>query len=254
MANDQSTTIPQLASVMMKDAGMAAKMLRLVNSAAYAVQEPVTSLEQALAMLGMKTIRTIALSISVISLFQQEQTHFNMKAFWFHNAVAAGMCKTIANLSKVCDPEMAFTFGLLKDIGKVLMVENAPLETRAIIAVASEYKLSFTDAARKVVETDDVEIAAWLCQHWELDTDLVNAIRYQNDLVRAGKPAMTAMAMLVENLCYLRKIRMSGCFDEPVLNPAVWQHLGLDKSALKTVIDAMTKDMESARELMTVVS
>jgi hypothetical protein len=64
----------------------------------------------------------------------------------------------IADKSKVCDPELAFTIGLLKNMGKLILVENAPDETRAIVAVAREYKLSFHAAAREVLDTDDAEL------------------------------------------------------------------------------------------------
>ena len=138
----------------------------LVNSAGYALREPVNSIDQALGLLGFGTIRSIALSVSVVSLFQQEQAQFNMKAYWLHSAVVAGMCRSVAKLNRCCDPEHAFTFGLLKDIGKVILVENAPEETREIISTAQRRKLGFSAAAREVLETDDAEIAAWLCQTW----------------------------------------------------------------------------------------
>ena len=254
MAADPATTIPMIAALMVKDAGMAAKMLRLVNSAVYALRQPVTSLDQALALLGFKTIRTIALSVSVVSLFKQEQTLFKMKAFWLHSAVSGGMCRTVARLSRICDPENAFTFGLLKDIGKVILVENASEETKAIISIAQERSLSFTAAARQVLETDDAEIAAWLCQTWELDTDLVNAIRFQHDLVHAAAPEMTAMGMVVDHLCAMRGIRTSGSCDAPVLDPQVWHHLGLDKASFKAVIAGMNNDITAAKELLTIVA
>ncbi len=254
MAGDPATTIPMIAAVMVKDAGMAAKMLRLVNSAVYALKQPVTSLDQALALLGFKTIRTIALSVSVVSLFKQEQAQFSMKAFWLHSAVSAGMCRTVARLSRICDPEHAFTFGLLKDIGKLILVENAPEETRAIIALAQERALDFTAAARQVLETDDAEIAAWLCQTWELDADLVNAIRFQHDLLHAAVPGMTAMGMVVEHLCALRGIRTSGSCDKPVLDQAAWSHLGLERDAFRTVIAEMDKDIAAARDLLNIIA
>ncbi len=252
MAGDPETTIPLIAEVIVKDAGMAAKMLRLVNSPVYALREPVNSIEQALGLLGYGTIRSLALSASVVSLFQQEQAQFSMKAYWLHSAVAAGMCRSVARLNRRCDPEHAFTFGLLKDIGKVILVENAPEETREIIAIAHKRSLGFTAAAREVLETDDAEIAAWLCQTWELDTDLVNAIRYQHDLVHAAAPAMTAMSMVVDHLCALRGIRTSGSCGTAVLDPQVWHHLGLDKSSFKAVIAGMDGDIAAARELLAI--
>jgi HD-like signal output (HDOD) protein len=254
LAGDPATTIPMIAQVIVKDAGMAAKMLRLANSAVYALREPVHDIDQALGLLGCRTIRSIALSVSVVSLFQQEQAHFNMRAYWLHSAVAAGMCRSVARLSCGCDPEHAFTFGLLKDIGKVILVENAPAETRAIIRVAQQRALGFTSAARAVLDTDDAEIAAWLCQTWELDPDLVDAIRFQHDLEHAAAPVMTAMGMVVDHLCALRGIRTSGSCDTPLLDPRVWRHLGLDQAALEAVKAGMNSDIAAARELLAIAA
>lgn len=254
LANDPATTIPMIAAVIVKDAGMSAKMLRLVNSAVFALQEPITSLDQAVSLLGFKTIRTIALSVSVVSLFTQVQAGFNMKAFWLHSAVSAGMCRTIAKMNGICDPEEAFTFGLLKDIGKLILVENMPEKTRDIIELANFRKLSFAAASRQVIKTDDAEVAAWLCQKWDLDADLVNAIRFQNDIVLASDPRMTAMNIVVEHLCALRGIRTSGNCDQPSIDPMVWPHLGLTKSEFRSVIESMNDDIAAARDLLNIVS
>ena len=253
MANDPATTVPMITAVIVKDAGMSAKMLRLINSAVHGVRESVTSLEQAVSLLGFDTIRYIALSVSVVSLFKQEQAQFNMKAYWLHSAVSAGMCRTIARMNKVCDPEHAFTFGLLKDIGKLILVENVPEETRAIITIAKERSLSFTAAAREVLKTDDAEIAAWLCQTWELDADLTDAIRHQHDLAQAKVPGLTAMSMVVEHLCFLRGMRSPGSFDASELDPQAWRHLGLDQTAFKAVITAKNEDIAAARELLQII-
>jgi HD-like signal output (HDOD) protein len=252
MAADPNTSIHQLQEIMSKDAAMASKMLRLVNSAVYGLPQQVTKLDQALGLLGFKTIRSIAMSISVINMFQQQQAAFNMRTFWFHSAVCGGLCRSIAKLGKFVDPETAFTIGLLKDIGKLVLVENAPEETKAIIAVAAERRLSFTQAAREVIDTDDVEVATWLCGHWELEPGLIQAIRFQHDLVHSPQPKLTAMCMLAEHLCALRKLRVSGCYDEPQLDPAVWSHLGVDKAGLAHILTVMNQELEEAKQLLSV--
>lgn len=250
LVNDPASDAKQVNAIMVKDAAMAAKMLRMVNSVYYGLSEPVRDLEQAIVILGFKTIRSIALSISVLNLFQQQSANFNMKAFWTHSAVSACLCRLIAAKAKICDPEFAFTIGLLKDIGKIILVENAAEETRAIIAVAREFRLNFTKAAREVLDTDDAEIGAWLCEHWELEAKLVQAIRHQNDLAKAPDPKLVAMCQLCEYLCALKKIRTSGCCDEAALDPAVWPHLGLDKTALVQVLSVINDEVENARQLM----
>jgi HD-like signal output (HDOD) protein len=255
LVNDPETHARELDEIIIKDAAMAAKMLRMVNSVYYALPQPVRSLEQAIGILGFKTIRSIALSIGVINLFQQQSAGFNMKAFWTHSAVSATLCRMIAGKARLCDPELAFTIGLLKDIGKVILVENAPDETKAIIAVAREYKLGFHAAAREVLDTDDAEIGSWLAKHWGLEPAIVEVIRLQHDLAAAGAHSpevgkIVAMCQFGRYLCALKKIRISGDCDEPQLDPVVWSHLGLDKTALVEVLTVINDEVDRARQLM----
>jgi len=255
LVNDPNSDARQINAIMMKDAAMAAKMLRMVNSVYYGLPEPVNDLEQAIVILGFKTIRSIALSISVLNLFQQQNANFNMKAFWAHSAVSACLCRLISGKARICDPEHGFTIGLLKDLGKVILAENAPEETRAAIAVAREYRFGFTKACREVMDTDDAEIGAWLMQHWELDKNLVETIREQNVLSATTKqPRLVSMCMLSSYLCGLKKIRTSGQCDEPQLDPAVWPHLGMDKTALVEVLSVINDEVENARQLMSIAS
>ncbi len=253
LVNDPNANAASINQIMGKDAAMAAKILRMVNSVYYGLKEPVRDIEAATRILGFKTIRSVALSISVINAFQQQNANFNMKAFWAHSAVSACLCRLIAAKAKVCDPELAFTIGLLKDIGKLVMVENAADETRAIIAVAREYRMSFHKASHEVIDTNDAEIGAWLAERWQMETSIVNTIRHQYDLAAAKEPQsgkLVAMCLFSEYLCALKKIRVSGNCDEPQLDPVVWSHLGLDKNSLVEVLTVINDEVDNARQLL----
>jgi HD-like signal output (HDOD) protein len=255
LVNDPNSDARQINAIMMKDAAMAAKMLRMVNSVYYGLAEPVNDLEQAIVILGFKTIRSVALSISVLNMFQQQNANFNMKAFWAHSAVSACLGRLICGKARICDPEFGFTVGLLKGLGKVILAENAPEETRAVIAVARQYRMSFTKACREVMDTDDAEIGAWLMERWELDKVLVATVREQCLLSPTTKePKLVSMCMLSEYLCALKKIRTSGQCDEPQLDPAVWTHLGMDKTALVEVLAVINDEVENARQLLSIAA
>ena len=254
LVNDPAATVDQVGDIMVKDAAMAAKMLRMVNSVYYGLPEPVHSLEKAVMILGFKTIRSIALSIGVLNLFQQQTAQFNMKMFWAHGAVSACLCRMIASKAKLCDPELAFTIGLLKDLGKLLLVENAAEETRAIIAVAKEYKLSFHAASREVMDTDDAEIGAWLCEKWELEPQIIDTIRFQNRLSEAKDTSLAAMCQFSEYLCGLKKIRVSGSCDEPSLDPKVWVYLGLDKTSLVGLLTTINDEVDHAKLILQIAA
>ncbi len=249
MVNDPHASAAQINALMIKDPAMAAKMLRMVNSVYYGLPEPVNDLEKAIMVLGFKTVRSIALSVSVLNAFQQQSANFNMKSFWAHSAVSAGICRLIAGKTRICDPELAFIIGLLKDLGKLILVENAGEEVRAVVAVAREFRLGFHTATRKVIDTDDAELCAWLMQTWNLDVDLIQTIRWQYDLSGIeGKPQAKMVAMC--QFGALKKIRVSGNCDEPQLDPQVWTQLGLDKTALVEVLTVVNDEVDNARQFL----
>ena len=82
MVNDPHANASHINAIMVKDPAMAAKMLRMVNSVYYGLREPVNDLEKAILILGFKTVRSIALSVSVLNAFQQQNANFNMKSFF----------------------------------------------------------------------------------------------------------------------------------------------------------------------------
>jgi HD-like signal output (HDOD) protein len=250
LVNDPTSDAKQIHDIVIKDPAMAAKMLRMVNSVYYAMSKPVHDLEKAVTILGFKTIRSIALSISVINMFQEQNACFSMKSFWTHSAVSACLCRLVCEKAGITDSELGFVIGLLKDLGKVLLVENAPDETRKIIAVAKEFNLPFHKAAREVVDTDEAEIGAWLCQRWELEPNIVDTIRWQHEVNQAQDKRLVAMCQFTEYICGLKKIRVSGSHNPPVLDAATWDHLSLDKTALMYVLSVVNDEVENARQLL----
>jgi putative nucleotidyltransferase with HDIG domain len=254
MVNDPHSNAKAIGELMSRDAAMAAKILRLVNSVYFSLPENVHSLDQAIAILGFKTVRSVALSISVINLFQQENIGFNMKAFWMHGCVSACISRLVAEKIKVVDPDLAFIIGLLKDIGLVLMVEYAPEETRAIIAVARECRINLDKASCKVIDTNHAEVGAWLCQEWGLEVEVVDAVRHQFELEQSRYQQPVAVSQFSEYLCGLKRIRIAGDCAEPKLDPVIWQHLGLDKTDLVSLLAVINDEVDRAKELLSLAA
>lgn len=253
LINDPRSSADQIHKIMVKDQAMAAKILRMVNSVYYGLPDPVHNLEQAIVILGFKTIRSIAMSIAVLNLFQQQDANFNMKSFWTHSAVMAQISRLLAAKAQLPDPEMAFIAGLLKDIGMLILVQYAPDETKKTIAVAREFRYDIQRATRKVIATDHAEIGGWLCEQWELPPELSDSIRNQSNLAEAKDVKLTSVLMFGEYLCGLKKIRFAGQCAEPKIDPEVWTHLGIDKTALVEVLSVINDEVDNAKTLLQMV-
>ena len=250
MVNDPDVDAHRIGNLVSKDPGIAAKMLRMVNSVYYGLKEPVHDLEHAVTVLGFKTLRSLALSVSVINAFQQQSATFSMKALWTHSVVSGGIARAISLRCKGKDPELAFTVGLLRHIGRLILVENAAEETRAIIAVADRFKWPFHRAAREVIEADDAEIGAWLAEHWELHQDIVAGIRFQYDAAQAPDRSVIAAINVADAICARKAIRASGDFHEITIDADDVRRLGIDKQAMIDIVNAATVEFDNARELL----
>jgi HD-like signal output (HDOD) protein len=253
LVNNPQASTKQIRDLVKQDVAMAAKMLRMVNSVFYGVKEPVHDLEQALVILGFKTVRSVALSVSVINLFQQKNACFNMRDYWTHAAVSAAVSRDIAERSDACDPELAFIIGLLKELGVLVLAEHAPGECRAIMAVAQEFKLPFHKAAYEVLSTNNAEIGAWLCERWGLDRSIVLTVRHQFSLDPAADQKLISLCHLCDYVCRLNQVLLPGDHDAPALDPQVWSRLGLDKSALVPIMLNAAEEKVKAADFLQIV-
>ncbi len=254
LLSDPNAVAADIERIVRRDPSMAAKMLRMVNSPLYSLASTVTDLEQAVKIIGFKSVRSIAMSVSVIDLSKQDVGGFSMKAFWAHGMVCAALCRLIAERAMMADPELAFIIGLLKDMGKLVLADNAPEELRAIIAVAKGHGLSFGMAAREVLETDDAEIAAWLCTNWQLPKEMIEPVGLQYEMILKPDMHLVAMIQLAEYLCALKNLRVSGDCNKPQVNKQVTKVLGLSGDDLRAIIEATDAEAAKAKEMLALMS
>lgn len=102
------------------DPVIAAKVLRLANSARYGAGGNIASLDTAVVMLGFDTLKTLVVASGVTSVMAKIPG-LDMKAFWRQSFMVANLSKMVAKSTKELDPEIAFTCGMLHNIGIALM-------------------------------------------------------------------------------------------------------------------------------------
>ncbi len=135
VANDPKSGAADLKELMESDAALSARVLRCVNSSAYAVRTKITNLQQAIAYLGLKQIRNLALTASVSEMFRTEVDiePYCRTGLWRH-LVAVGVCaRLIAKRRRLANFEDAFLAGLLHDIGIILIDQYSHPRFREVI-------------------------------------------------------------------------------------------------------------------------
>lgn len=170
--------ISVIASRIALDQVIAAKTLRLANSAHFATMRRIGSLNEAVMVLGFSTLRTLVIATGITGAFVNTPG-FDRKRFWRHSLTVAAYARGIAQLTKQ-DADAAFTCGLLHNIGELLIHVVSP-------ELAMHIDRSVEKGAdRKVLEDnnigfDYIQVGAELAKRWNFPESFQHAILYQAD-------------------------------------------------------------------------
>ena len=176
-------SIENVARLIAQDPMMTAKMLQVVNSAFFALQRQITDPNDAVMFLGAERTKSLIMLAKIFSQFDNAKcAGFAAEQLWGHSMQVGELARRIS-LSQNCDPktcEMAFTAGLLHDVGKLLLAANLPGSFSQVLTVGKQKKISATDAEREAYGTTHAEIGACLLGVWGLPLNILEAIAWHH--------------------------------------------------------------------------
>jgi signal transduction histidine kinase/HD-like signal output (HDOD) protein len=170
-ARDEQADTAAIAHIIESDQALTARMLRLVNSSLYGFKSEIRTVSRAVATLGLKATRIMALGLGVIRMFPPEagKGAFNPTEFWKHS-LACGVCaKMLAErCPKDIDPNEAFIAGLLHDIGKLVLHCCAASDYDCIVMRSKENGSTLLDLEQRGFEATHSDTGKWLADRWGL--------------------------------------------------------------------------------------
>ena len=173
ISNDK-VSISDLNDIIEKDQTITARVLKISNSALYGLRQEVTSLQQAIMILGFKTIRSLVLSISTKSLYKKFGITEQM--MWDHSIGAAIAAKLIsADLGRELG-DIAFTGGLMHDLGKVIMNNETPEAFTEVMMNMYNEGIDSITAEEDVYGYNHSEIGSTVISRWGLSGVLVEIL------------------------------------------------------------------------------
>lgn len=169
MLNSKRSSAEDVSRLLEMDVGMSSKILKLANSSYYNPAGEVTSVHRAVIQLGFNVISSIVVSASAYSLFKNPESPVNMNrvAFWRHSIDVALNARVLATISiHHLDPEIAFTQGMLHDLGALVLDLQFPQEYAALIDQVRRDKKSLHLAELELFGLDHGEVGALLLARW----------------------------------------------------------------------------------------
>lgn len=172
-------SLDDVANIVSRDIGMTAQMLKLVNSAFFGLGRPITNIHEAVAYLGLETIKALVLSIHALSQFDDlAERQFSVGGLWRHSLAIAGAAKAVA-LSQHADRRLAdeaFVAGLLHDAGKLVLSANFPELYGRAVRLARERPVSIVTAEQECFAGSHADVGGYLLGLWGLPVSVVEAI------------------------------------------------------------------------------
>jgi putative nucleotidyltransferase with HDIG domain len=252
--NDPRSQVAELASVISKDQSLSAKVLRLVNSAFYSLPRQITTLSEAVVILGFHTIKNLSLGLSLFTLLDaKKKGEFDRFELWKHCLGCASCSRLIAVKVGSVLPEETFVAGLLHDIGKFILDEYLNEDFSQALKVARERNLTLIEAEQRTFEVDHTIVGEWLACDWKLPEVFRYSIRYHHKLPTPDQiPEKSCehylkvlTIVLVANVfCKIRNIGSGGdSYIQPIKNE-VWRILNLSQEDALRVLSELDEEVK----------
>ena len=182
--NDSRASANDLKRVISLDPVLTGRVLKLINSAYFALGKPITSLTRAIIMLGVNTVKNLALSFAILTNMKGSGSFhaFTTNQFWLHCLGVGVVAKTLA-AANGCTPavqEEYFVAGLLHDLGKLPLNKQFPEEYFQVSKRAQKENMPFYLGEGTILGIDHCTVGEMIAQKWRLGDGLMETLAHHH--------------------------------------------------------------------------
>lgn len=236
----------QLAQQIARDQALVAKMLRVANSSFYGLQGKVNSIGDAIVVLGLRGVRTLATAAAVTGAFGSGQhPGFDFRIFWRHSIAIALCARALARHMKMSE-DNAFTAGLLHDIGRLVLASCYPRQLAAVLAFQHENDCLLLDAEHAVLGIDHAQIGQVLTERWKFPPLMCEVIARHHQPVGSDCPGLACVIHVADALAHALDLAGDESEMVPPLNSTCWQVAAVDDDALRAIFAEVEAQFEDA--------
>jgi len=256
--NDRDSSASDVAMSLSRDEGLVIRTLKLANSAAYGISRDISSVTEAIAMLGYKNISNIVLSASVYSVMDKSLQGYALDRgqLWKHSLTVAYAARYIAQRFGKSVPEEAYVGGLLHDIGKVVLNDYVRFGYGIIVKLVEEKQIPFIEAETQVLGFDHAQVGAMLVEKWGLPEAYGFAVAYHHapDSVPPEKrekfQPIADVVHTANTLCLMLGVGIGADGLQNPMYPQVFERLGIEDgeallSELVDFVQVAAEELES---------
>ncbi len=246
-----SSSATDIERVLKNDQALTSKLLAMANSAYYAFQFEVTTVRRAVVAVGYNEVRNLCMSLSLMgflkpSVFRDRQMASQL---WLHSLAVSLAARLLAQKGRSLDPEVAYTAGLLHDIGKVVLAAFYPDEVENLQQLLAQGGKSFAEAEHEL-ELSHAEVGKLLAEHWKLPAILTQVIsRHHAPHANLEYFPMVSAVHAADYLAHGLGFNDGYRHDAPKLDPKALEALNMDVPQFKECAAAMAQCRGQVEEL-----
>jgi len=252
ICNNPNTSPADLNQVISLDPVLVGRVLKLINSAYYGLGQPVTNLARAIIMLGINTVKNLALSTAVMGHLpsKNKAPGLNMEGFWRHSLGVGVSAKLLAKKRGI-DPKLTeeyFTAGLLHDIGKIPL--NAVLSNQYMLTISAgdKERKSLFHAEESTLGLNHCTAGAMIKAAWKLDGAVGDTIVHHHNYGEYTEGHKDVLYSIVAANWFISfsGIGFSGDRHPEKLQAQVWEALGVSMEIFDEIEKVANAEIEKA--------
>ncbi|HKE00469.1 MAG TPA: HDOD domain-containing protein [Planctomycetota bacterium] len=200
--NRPDSSMSEVVKILEGDPGLAVRCLRVANSALYARRQPCSSIKQAVTLLGVRTLRDIALHASLVVAYQgvARYERFDLQRFWKHGAATGHVARQLTALPgfRGVTPDTAAVCGLVHNIGRLTMLDAFRNPYLDVIVPCGSRGHASLQAEGEAFGFDHAVVGGVLAEKWNLSPELVAATRDHHRSTKEQAPVANLVAIAGE--------------------------------------------------------
>ena len=253
ICNNANVSPLDLNKVISLDPVLTGRLLKLINSAYYGLNTHVTSLIKAITMLGINTVKNLALSTAILSTLPHNKTPegLNMEGYWRHSLCVGVTSKLLAAKQGVESKyhQEYFTAGLLHDIGKIPLNSVLANDYMNTIAAADLERKHLYNLENESLGINHCSAGAMIANAWKLESPITDVIAFHHGMGEYYGEYMHVLynVAIADYFSIIYEIGFAGNRNPIKPEKQVWDSIGLNEDSFEELKDKVSQEIEKAK-------
>ncbi len=251
LTSEEETTLDDIAQLVSQDIALSAKILKVSNSEFYSFPQQISSINQAVSILGTNAVRSLVLSFSFLSLKNREdESRFDFKKFWEKSLASAVGAKLILEKIKDADTEEIFIAGLLQNLGELILARTFPEKYGTQLPIIEGRQKDSKGGDEWLLMANHSIIGAEVAKSWGFPEVLILPIQYHHDPGKCSSSNVKIQSTV--NAVYLSDLLVNIFYsDKPEtyhrqFSEEAKKLLGLNSDHIESILEQMHSKVQEA--------